>query len=245
MHALRRRVLICSGSAPLRASLCACLASQPDLEVVGSCAGSDEILLQADAQAPDVILVDLSSPGQWQPATLHRIRTGLPRGRILATTNCTADELVRAVLRAEWDGFIAAQDPLDDLLRAVRAPSSGRKFVSSSLSGVLSATASSARSSALSSALSSDMPAGGSHRQRGAVRHAGDASPWDRLTLQERNILRLIAQGYTNRTAAAHLRVSAKTVEKHRANLMRKLGLRDATALAAFLRDRGLLDPLH
>ncbi len=241
MHALRRRVLICSGSAPLRASLCACLASQPDLEVVGSCAGSDEILLQADAQAPDVILVDLSSPGQWQPATLHRIRNGLPRGRILATTNCTADELVRAVLRAEWDGFIAAQDPLDDLLRAVRAPSSGRKFVSSSLSGVLSATA----ASALSSARSSDMPAGGSHRQRGAVRPAGDASPWDRLTLQERNILRLIAQGYTNRTAAAHLRVSAKTVEKHRANLMRKLGLRDATALAAFLRDRGLLDPLH
>ncbi|BAP90069.1 two component transcriptional regulator, LuxR family [Burkholderiales bacterium GJ-E10] len=229
MHALRRRVLVCSGSAPLRASLCACLASQPDLEVVGSCAGSDEILRQADAQAPDVILVDLSPPGRWQAAILHRIRNGVPQGRILATTNCTADEMVRAVLRAEWDGFIAAQDPLDDLLRAVRDIPRGRKFVSSSLSAAWSA----------------DVPVGGTHRQGGVARSAGDASPWDRLTLQEGNILRLIAQGYTNRAAAAHLRVSAKTVEKHRANLMRKLGLRDATALAEFLRERGLLDSLH
>ncbi len=223
MRSLRRRVLICSDNEPLRASLSTCLAFHPDLEVIGSCAGTDEVLRQVDEQAPDVILVDLSPPGQWQAATLHRIRNGLPEGRILATTNCTADEMVRAVLRADWDGFIAAQDPLDDLVRAVRETPRGRKFVSSSLSVALPA----------------DVPAGGADRQ------TGDASPWDRLTLQERNILRLIAQGHTNRTAAAHLQVSAKTVEKHRANLMRKLGLRDATALVEFLRERGLLDPLH
>ncbi len=229
MHALRRRVLICSGSAPLRVSLCACIASHPDLDVVGSCAASDEILRQARVLGPDVLLVDLSPPGTWQVPSLRHIRNSLPHSRILATTNGTADEMVRAVLRAEWDGFIAAHDPLDDLLRAVRDISRGRKFVSSSLSA----------------ALSSGVPAGTTAGQGGDVRAGGDASPWDRLTPQECNILRLIAQGYTNRTAAAHLRVSAKTVEKHRANLMRKLGLRDAPALAEFLRERGLLDPLR
>jgi DNA-binding NarL/FixJ family response regulator len=137
---------------------------------------------------------------------------------VLALTVYKTDEYVREALRAGADGYVLKDGAYDELVMALRCVVSGKKFLSPDVSGHVVT----------------------SFLHRGST--PAKVTPWDSLTARERSILKLIAEGRTNRTAAAFLNVSPKTVEKHRASLMRKLGLRNVAELTLVALESGLIE---
>ena len=142
----------------------------------------------------------------------------MPGVKIVALTAYKTDEYVREALRAGADGYILKDASYDELVMALRSVIGGKKFLSPDVSGHLVDTY--------------------LHGERAEAK----AAPWDKLTARERSILKLIAEGRTNRAAAEFLNVSPKTVEKHRANLMRKLGLRNVAELTLVALESGLIE---
>jgi DNA-binding NarL/FixJ family response regulator len=135
---------------------------------------------------------------------------------VLLLTSQRADDYVRAALKVGVDGYVLKDASLEELLMALRSVAHGKKYLSPDVSGSL-----------VESFLHPEIP--------------NDKNPGDLLTNRERGVLQLIAEGHTNRGAAEILCVSAKTVEKYRATLMQKLGLRNATELVLAAMALGLV----
>jgi len=128
---------------------------------------------------------------------------------------------VREALRSGADGYVLKDASYDELVMALRRVSTGKRFLSSDVSGRLIDTL----------------------LDGGATRSTPTASgPWEKLTARERSILKLIAEGRTNRSAAEFLNVSPKTIEKHRANVMHKLGLKNVSELTLVALESGLIE---
>jgi DNA-binding NarL/FixJ family response regulator len=212
------RIVIAEDHNLLRQGLRSMVGGLPDFTVVGEAIDGKEAIRQTLALRPDVVLMDLSMPGMnGIEATLH-IKQRLPEVRIVALTAYKTDEYVREALRAGADGYVLKDGAYEELVMALRSVVSGKKFLSPDVSGHLVTTF--------------------LHRGGAPAR----ATPWDSLTARERSILKLIAEGRTNRMAAAFLNVSPKTVEKHRASLMRKLGLRNVAELTLVALESGLIE---
>jgi DNA-binding NarL/FixJ family response regulator len=129
---------------------------------------------------------------------------------------------VREALRAGADGYVLKDASYDELVLALRHVVMGKRFLSADVSGHLV-----------------DALIQGTQT---ATATATERTPWNKLTARERSILKLIAEGKTNRAAAEYLSVSPKTIEKHRASVMRKLGLRNVTELAIVALEIGLIE---
>jgi DNA-binding NarL/FixJ family response regulator len=212
------RILIAEDHNLLRQGLRSMVSALADFTVVGEALDGKEAVRLAISLQPDVVLMDLSMPGMnGIEATLH-IKQRLSNTRVLALTAYKTDEYVREALRAGADGYVLKDGSYDELVMALRSVVSGKKFLSPDVSGHL-----------VTSFL---------HRSSAPAK----ATPWDSLTARERSILKLIAEGRTNRSAAAFLSVSPKTVEKHRASLMRKLGLRNVAELTLVALESGLIE---
>ena len=212
------RLVIAEDHNLLRQGLRSIVSGLPDFSVVGEATDGKEAIRQALSLRPDVILMDLSMPGMnGIEATLH-IKQRLPDTRVIALTAYKTDEYVREALRAGADGYVLKDGAYEELVTALRSVASGKKFLSQDVSGHLVTTF--------------------LHRDSAPAK----ATPWGSLTARERSILKLIAEGRTNRMAAAFLNVSPKTVEKHRASLMRKLGLRNVAELTLVALESGLIE---
>ena len=212
------RIVIAEDHNLLRQGLRSMVGGLPDFAVVGEATDGKEAIRQTLALRPDVVLMDLSMPGMnGIEATLH-IKQRLPEVHVIALTAYKTDEYVREALRAGADGYVLKEGAYEELVMALRSVVSGKKFLSPDVSGHLVTTF--------------------LHRGSSPAR----ATPWDSLTVRERSILKLIAEGRTNRMAAAFLNVSPKTVEKHRASLMRKLGLRNVAELTLVALESGLIE---
>jgi len=215
---MKTRMLIAESHQVLRRGLHGLLSALPDFEVVGDCEDGDEAVRLALHLAPALILMDLSLSGRSGIEATAQIKRYLPQVKIAAFSSDKSDEYVREALRAGADGYLLQDASYDELLMALRRIVSGKKFLSPQVSGHLISN------------------------YRSAVRPVVKETPWNTLTARERSILQLIAQGRTNRAAAELLGVSPKTVEKHRANLMHKLGLRNAAELARVALENGLIE---
>jgi DNA-binding NarL/FixJ family response regulator len=215
---MKHRVLIVEDHHLLRQGLCAMVAALPDFEVVGEARDGKEAVRQAVALQPELILMDLSMPNMTGIEATAQIKRRLPHIRIVALTAFKTDEYVREALRAGADGFLLKDVSYDELMLALRSVVAGKRFLSPDVSGQLVNT----------------------FLHRGQAPRP--ATPWDKLTARERSILKLIAEGRTNRSAAEFLNVSPKTVEKHRASLMRKLGLRTVSELTLAALECGLIE---
>lgn len=210
------RILIADDHGVLRAGLRALLDTEPDLQVVGEAADGQEALHLAEELCPDVVLLDISMPGPNGVEVVRRLNETLPDARVLILTVHEDENLLRATLRSGAAGYIGKRAVESELINAIRAVWRGDVYVHPSMTHAL---------------LKDISPA--------PVPTQDLAEP---LTSREIDVLRLIAQGYTNRQTAEALYIGVRTVETHRANLMAKLGLRGRVALVRYAREHGLLE---
>ncbi len=191
--------------------------AQPDMEVVGEAADVEATVRTAIALRPHVALVDITMPGGSAIGAIERVRRGSPRTRVLVLTMHDDPAYVRAVLAAGGSGHVVKEVESAEFLAALRAVHAGRTFVDVGRGGAASL-----------------LHEGSPVRRR---------TPGYRLSRREREVLELVAYGYTNKQIADRFSVSIKTVETHRARLSEKLGLRTRADLVRFALETRLLRP--
>jgi len=215
----RIRVLLADDHAVLRAGLRALLSSQPDIEVVGEAATGAEAVARARELSPDVVLMDITMSGPDGLEAIRQVCQTLPKTRVLALTMHDNLNYLREVLEAGGSGYVLKKAADTELLSAIHAVQQGGTYLHS------------AHARALLN-LESD--------EATESQMAGHEA----LSEREMQVLRLIAQGYSNRGIAEQLNLSVKTVETYRARIMEKLGLRGRVALVRYaLRHHLLADP--
>lgn len=203
----------------MRDGLCALLAAVEDFELIGSYSEAAETRRALATAAPDILIADLSHSRDIGYQIITETKTRHPGVRVLVLTFRKDDSVIDAALRAGADGYVLKNDSRNDLFMALRNIASGRGYISPSICNRV-----------VSGYVQGRDPA----RSRAAAR--------GELTERERQVIRLIAAGQRTREMAQSLSLSPKTVEKHRANLMRKLGLRNASAVAAYAIANGYVD---
>jgi two-component system response regulator NreC len=216
------RIFIVDDHAVLRAGLRMLLGAQPDMTVVGEAADGEEALGKVREINPDVVTLDLTMPGGSGLRVIERLRQECPKVRVLVLTMHDDPAYFRAALAAGSSGYVVKSAPEAEVLSAIRAVSQGRTFVNLSLTNELVQTV------------------------LGGQQLAGLADPADPkafLSPREQEVLRLTAQGHTNRQIADQLFLSVKTIETYRARLMAKLGLENRADLVRYAAAAGLLDP--
>jgi DNA-binding NarL/FixJ family response regulator len=198
----------------------------PDLEVVGEAGSVEEALAVLRATAPDVVLLDVNLPGGGGAEVVRRLRDELPDIRFLALSVSDAAEDVIGVVRAGARGYVTKAIDGPALSDAVRRVAGGDAVFGPRLAGfVLDAFAAPATAD---SATSRDDPTSAPDPQL------------DALTARERDVLRLIARGYTYREAATELVLSARTIETHVSSVLRKLQLSNRRELARWATGRSV-----
>lgn len=213
---MSHRILVAEDHPLLRHGLRALLATQIDYNVVDEAVDGREAVAKTLRLQPDLVLMDLSLPGASGIDATAQIRRRLPQQKVLALSDYDSGLHASEAMRAGCCGCVKKDCAPEEMLLAVKTVLAGRRFLGQELAGQL-----------LDGML---------HPEK-----ARQANPWDALSSRERTIFKLIAEGGTNRSAAAYLNLSAKTVEKHRANLMRKLHLNSAVELALLALELGLV----
>lgn len=210
------RIMIVEDHTLLRAGLVALLAQDPDFVVAGEASDGRDAIRMIGTVKPDIVLMDLSMPGLNGIEAIAEIKRRQPEIRIIVLTVHKADEYIHAALQAGANGYVLKDSTHDELRGAIRTVLSGKVYLSPDVSGRVVTT------------------------YLGGGRGAG-LRPLDTLTLRERQVLKLVAEGRSNRHMAEYLSLSVKTVEKHRSNLMKKLDLHNVAALTMFANGNGLL----
>lgn len=218
---MKHRIMIVEDHNLLRAGLRSMISAVADFEVVAEACDGKEALRTALSVVPDVIMMDLSMPSMNGIEATMQIKRRNPAIRIIALTVYKSQEYVREALKAGVDGYVLKDASYDELIVAIRSVLNGKKFLSPDVSGQVV-----------------DSYLHGDYADK-------PQTPWDKLTSRERAIVKLVAEGRTNRSAAEFLNVSPKTIEKHRASLMHKLGLRNATELVLLALEQGWVEREH
>jgi two-component system, NarL family, response regulator NreC len=208
--AARIRVLLVDDHAILRAGLRALLEMQPDLHIVGEAGTFEESINCATRLQPHIVLTDIGLPDRSGLLLIRELRNICPEVRIVLLTAHASEEYICAGLDARAEGYVLKDCSHTELTEAIRAVASGRQFLCKSVA--------------------SRVPA--SYLNRGTNKSNQD--PLHAVTTRERQLLARIAAGCSNKVMAFELNLSVKTVEKHRANLMRKLSLRNAADITRF-----------
>ena len=211
----RTRIVLVEDHAILRAGLRALIELESDLTVVGEAGDRNEGVRVARSVQPTLVITDLAMPGGSGLDSIEELRALAEDMRVLVLTAYCTDEYIRAALRAGADGYVLKDANRVELLQAIRTVAAGQKYFSEPVSARL-----------VSGYLGRD---------------ALPAHPCPRITQREREVLTRIALGESNKRVAMALRLSIKTVEKHRANLMRKLELHNTAAVTLFAVRNGLL----
>jgi DNA-binding NarL/FixJ family response regulator len=187
------------------------LQAQPGWEICGEAATGREAVEKAQALKPDVVVLDITMPELNGLEAARRILRAAPRTQVLILTMHDSDEVVHEVLEAGARGYVLKSDAGRDLVAAVEALGEGRPFFTPRVAELV-----------LSGYL------------HGAVEPAKRTTPRSLLTSRERELLQLLAEGKSNKEAATALSISVKTVETHRANIMRKLNLHSISDLVHY-----------
>ena len=193
------------------------LASNPDLEIVGEAEDGLDAIRRIEKLKPHLVLMDLSMPKMNGLDAIAEIKKQAPNTKVLVLTVHKAEEYVFASLKAGADGYLLKDATHVELMMAVKSVLSGKPYISPGIS--------------------EELIEGYLERKKASK----PGSLWDTLTQRERQILKLIGEGHKNKEIADYLCISTKTVEKHRANLMKKLDLHNASGLTAFALEKGLV----
>ena len=210
------RILLADDHVTMRHGLRLLIDSQPDMKVVSEASDGSAAMQNALAVKPDVIVMDISMPGMNGLAATRALKEKQPDVVIVTLTRHGDDAYVQELLRAGVAGYVLKQSAPAELLQAIRAAAAGGHYLDSALTGRVTARL-------LGRADKVNQPA---------------------ATLSEREtaVLRLIASGYSNKEIAARLSLSVKTVEAHKANAMRKLGLTGRIGIVKYAVLQGWLE---
>jgi len=214
----RIKILLVDDQTMFREGLHTLLAVQPDFEVLGEAANGEEALRQAARLQPQVVLMDLRMPVMDGVAATRRLRAAQPECRVIVLTTFDDDETVFDGLRAGAVGYLLKDAPSDKLFEAIRAAARGESFLQPSVAAKV--VAEFTRLAEQSPARPEPLP--------------------EPLSDREREVLRLIANGYSNREIAAQLYIAEGTVKNHITNILNKLGVSDRTQAALKARELGI-----
>ncbi len=213
----KKRIFIAEDQTIVRDGLRALLSSNPNFEVVGEAEDGRELIRNIEEYNPDLILMDLSMPRMNGMEAIKEVKKLLPDTKILVLTIHKTEEYILPVLKAGADGYVLKNDTQSELMTAIKSVLEGKSYLSPGVSQrVIEGYVEGSKT-------------------------VKTKSSWDTLTQREREILKLIAEGYKNREIADDLCISIKTVVKHRANLMEKLDLHNVSALTTFAIEKGLV----
>lgn len=207
------RILLADDHAVVRQGLGRILAAEPDMEIIAEAANGREAVERAEDLKPDVVVMDVAMPEVNGIEATRALMASSPQIKILAVSMHKEAVYVREILRAGARGYLIKDAQDQDLVEAVRALWQGKGYISP----------------AIAESVLVDYR-----------KHVND--PVDRLTVREREVLRLIAEGKTNKEIAASLNLSVYTVDAHRGNIMEKLNLRSAAEIVRFAMRNGLID---
>jgi two-component system response regulator NreC len=213
------RILLVDDHAVVRAGLHMLLGADAELQIVGEAENGAEALRLAHELEPDVVLMDISMPDMSGIEATRRIKEAHPDIVVLALTMHEDDQYFFEMLAAGASGYVPKRAAPNDLISAIHAVHRGGVFLFPSVAR----------------ALVKD------YLQRST--YAGDAGrSFDALTDREREVLTLIAQGLSNQEIADRLVISAKTVNRHRENIMAKLNLHSRVELVRYAIEKGLIE---
>jgi len=210
------RVLIVDDQALFREALRALLVARAELELVGEASDGFEAIGRVAALDPDVVLLDLKMPRLDGIATIRRLRAEYPRTKVLVLTTFDDDELIFEGLRAGAVGYLLKDATSERLLEAILTVARGESFLQPTIAAKVIAEF-------------SRLPA-----------RADEASSLG-LSSREREVLKLLAAGATNKEIGRSLTLSEGTVKNHVTSILTKLGVTDRTQAAIKARDVGLL----
>ena len=209
-------ILIADDHTILRAGIRSLLDMEPDFQVVGEVDNGQDAVYQAGQLKPDLILSDLSMPKTNGTEAIQRIRSRYPDIKILVLTVHKTEEHVHAALKAGADGYVLKDDTSNELISAINNILAGKTYLSPSICNeVVMGYLADPNKEKITSSI-------------------------DQLTTREREVMKLIAEGYKNKDVANYLSISLKTVEKHRSNLMKKLDLHSASSITSFAIKNGV-----
>ncbi|HXD83864.1 MAG TPA: response regulator transcription factor [Rudaea sp.] len=205
------RIILIDDHAVVREGVRAVLETHQDLRVVGEFGSGSEALVSAAALAPDVALVDLKMPGLSAPQTITALRERVPGIRILVFTSFGEDALIRATLDAGAIGYLLKDALQHDLVAAIRSVAAGETFLA---------------------------PA--AQRQLMELLRKPQAAR-DALTARETDVLKLIAEGLSNKQIGKRLNLTEGTVKGYVSQILAKLRLEDRTQIALYAVRHGLV----
>jgi DNA-binding NarL/FixJ family response regulator len=212
------RILLVDDQAMFREGLRTLLATQPDFEVVGEAANGEEAVALCRTCRPDVALMDLRMPVLDGVAATRKLRALHPTVRVIILTTFDDDEDIFEGLRAGAVGYLLKDASSAKLFEAVRAAARGESFLQPSVAAKVVA----------------EFARLAEHAPRAAA-------PVETLSERELDVLRLVAQGASNKEIAAALFITTGTVKNHLTSILTKLDARDRTQAALCARELGLL----
>jgi DNA-binding NarL/FixJ family response regulator len=201
-----------------REGLKAMLSKREDIEIVGEAEDGLEAVRRIRKATPELVLLDLSMPKMGGISVMKEVKRELPETRILALTIHESDQYVLEAFEAGADGYCIKDASRKELMLAIDSLLEGKTYISPGIS---------------------DQVMEGYLSGRKTLK---ENSRWDTVTQREREVLKLLAEGYTNKDIGEFLHISVKTVEKHRANLINKLDLHNIAQLTAFAIENGLVE---
>jgi two-component system nitrate/nitrite response regulator NarL len=210
------RVLVVDDHDLVRAGLIALLGHEQDIVIVGDACNGVEAREKVAVLLPDVVLMDINMPAMDGVDATTRITKDHPGVRVLVVTHLEHEEYVKKIMRSGASGYVLKNCAAEELKQAVRTVHAGGQFFSPWVLKVMM-----------------DNTAAGSS--------AGETVKGVSLTPREREVLQLVASGNSNQEIAASLRISVRTVEFHRANLIEKIGARDAISLVRFALEQKII----
>jgi DNA-binding NarL/FixJ family response regulator len=211
------KILLADDHKMLREGLRVLLDSHPDLEVVGEAASGKEALQKAGALKPDVVVMDLSMPELNGLQATGLLRTRHPAIKVVVLTGHEDESYLSQLCQAGASGYVLKRSPGEELVQAIRLAAQGQVYFDPALAG---------------KALVRQMA------RPPAIGEKANAH----LSNREKEVLSLLAWGYSNKEAADKLKVSVKTVETYRVRIAEKLGLRSRTQLVKYALRQGWLN---
>ncbi len=214
---IKKKIVIAEDHKLFREGLKSMLSARKDLHVVDEAQDGLEAIRCVKRNKPDLLLLDLSMPRLSGISVMKDIKSQFPQLKILALTIHESDQYVLEAFEAGADGYCIKDAGRDELMVAINSVLEGKTYISPGIA---------------------DNVMEGYLEENKRLK---TKTTWDTVTQREREVLKLLAEGYLNKEIAEFLHISIKTVEKHRANIMNKLDLHNASALTAYAIEKGLV----
>ncbi|WP_028850283.1 response regulator [Thermocrispum municipale] len=210
------RILLADDHQLVRRGVRMILDSEPDLAVIAEAGDGAEAVAKAKQERPDLAILDIAMPRMTGLQAARELTRQIPGIRVLMLTMYDNEQYLFEALKAGASGYVLKSVADRDLVEACRAAMRGEPFL---YPGAVSALI------------------------RSFLDRAEEDEPPRVITEREEEVLKLVAEGHSSRDIAAMLHISVKTVERHRANLLQKLGLRDRLELTRYAIRAGLIEP--